>query len=113
MSNNTDWTYNTYTTAATTTTICYWPQVQWNGFVHVEPKKEGWMQLFAYWVVDRKTCAVLSKGEVISENKEDALLAVNLSEEDRKRVSSEEVTVIINSVGGFEKYKTRVKIVED
>jgi len=78
-----------------------------------KPKREGWMNLFQYWVIDRKTCAVLGKGEIIAENKEDALLAVTLSEDDRKRVASEEITVIINSVGGFEKYKTRVKIVED
>ena len=108
-----DWPYTTYSTMATGCTVMEYNPVAWSGFVAVVPKKEGWMQLFAYWVVERKTCAVLAKGEVISENKEDALLAVSLTDEDRNRVSSEEVTVIINSVGGFEKYKTRVRVVED
>jgi len=72
--------------------------------------KEGLMKVFEVLVIDKRECKVLDQKVIVAQDRETAMLELDLAPEVRAKVKKNEIEFIFTERGSFTKVERKVKI---
>jgi hypothetical protein len=74
--------------------------------------KEGLMKVFEVLVIDKRECKVLDQKVIVAQDRETAMLDLDLAPETREKIKRSEVEFIFAEKGSFTKVERKVRISE-
>lgn len=88
--------------------VNYWnPQKPQQTIIIQQNMEENIMYIFDVTIVDKKECELIKNMKVIAETKEAAILEVELTQEQKKKIKKGEIEIIFNEIGTFKKIERK------